>query len=632
MNKKLLLLTICACFTAFIFSQNTTLLTINGKEISKSSFEYLYHKNNTNNTVDKKSLDEYLDMFIAFKLKVAEAEALKMDTAKSFISELEGYRRQSAAPYLVDNEYKLMLEKEAYERMKMDVELGHIFIKLENTVLHDTLDAYNKALAIVNRVKKEDFGKVAEELSEDPKSKTQGGYLGYLSALKTIYSFESGVYKTPVGEVAGPIRSMFGYHVIKVIGQRPSRGKLLVAHILKQTNDTLPENDTIAQNDIQILYTKIQAGEDFGELAKQNSDDAYSAQSNGQLSWIEIGSTVKEFEDAAYTLKNIGDVSKPVKTKYGWHIIKLLDKKSLGSFDEEKAEIEKHFTMGERADMISESFNKKLKKEYNYTIDKKAINKIQKLAKELSDSIFYIKGAKLNKVLFAFADKSYTQAQLVEYMKAKKIPPLYYDAGLNRFSEIEILAYENSMLERKHLEFRNLIQEYKDGILLFNISNIYVWEKAMKDTEGLQKFFEQNKANYTWDAPRYKGRILYCKNKEIEKKVRAILQTEPTDSIDNKLRELNKDENAVKSDKGLYAKGAKTEIDYYVFRLGDYKPTKDYPIVFVDGELLQNPNCYQDVKGKVMQDYQTYLDKEWVKQLREKYSVKINQEVLKTIQ
>lgn len=631
MNKRLLLWTICAFSTVFIFAQDPTLVTINGKEISKSAFEYLYTKNNVNTSLDKKSMEEYFDMFINFKLKVAEAETLKMDTAKNFIDELEGYRRQLAINYLIDNEYKEKLIKETFERMKEDVEVAHIFIKVESNVPFDTLQKYNKAKAIVERLKTEDFTKVAKEVSEDPKSKVDGGYLGYVVAMKMVYPFESAAYNTPIGNVSMPVRSMYGYHVLKVLGRRPSRGKLLVAHILKMTNDTLPEKNITAQNDIQLLYTKIKDGEDFGKLAKENSEDTYSAQSNGELPWIETGNTVKEFEDAAYGIKEKGEISRPVKTPYGWHIIKLLDTKLMGSYEEEKSEIEKSFGYSDRPEMIRNAFYAKLKKMYTYTFDKKALAQLEKVATVSTDSVFYIKVAKFKKPLFTFADKIYTQDQLVSFLKEKKLPCSNLREGLHKFSNAEIYGYENSMLEKKYPDFRNLVQEYRDGILLFNISNNKIWEKAMSDTLGLKQFFQNNKANYTWDTPRFRGRVIYCKNKKVEIQVRDILKNAAADSIDVRLKRLNKDGNMVKSEYGLFAKGSKKEIDYYVFRLGDYKPTADYPIVFVDGKLISNPESCEDVKGKVIQDYQAYLDKEWIKQLRIKYPVNIDQQVLKTI-
>jgi len=632
MTKKFIFLFLSiSCFATLIVAQDATLLTVNGKNISKSAFEYIYNKNNSNTDLDKKTVAEYLDMFIAFKLKVAEAEALKLDTVKSFVSELESYRRQLAAPYLTDPKLKEKLVKEEYERMKEDVELSHIFIKLDSKKPNDTISQYNKALDILKKLKKEDFAKVARENSEDPSTKSNGGSLGYLTALRTIYPFETAAYNTPVGSIAGPIRSSFGYHIIKVTGRRPSRGKLLVAHILKSTNDSFPEKNIQAQRDIKVLYKRIKAGEDFGKIAKENSDDKFSAQSNGELPWLETGNVVKEFEDAAYSLKEKGQISEPIKTQFGWHIIKLLDTKSLESFEEVKPEIERIISYGDRAEMISNSFVSKLKKEYNFTVSKKAQSQLQSVADESTDSIFYIKGSKLKDVLYSFSNKIYTQAQLVDYMKTNKLSGSSLESSLKRFSDAEVLAYENSSLDQKYPDFKNLMEEYRDGSLLFNISNALVWEKAMNDTVGLRKFFNQNKANYVWEAPRYKGRVLYCKDNKTASQVKNILKTTPADSIDSQLRKLNKSGNVLKTEQGLYAKGTNKAIDYYVFRLGDFKPASDYPIVFVDGKLLSNPECCDDIKGQVVQDYQAYLDKEWLKQLRAKYPVSINQEVLKTV-
>ncbi len=633
MDKNILILLFSIVFFGHsINAQDSILMTINGKDISKSSFEYLYHKNNTNTSGDKKTLEEYLDLFVNFKLKVAEAELQQLDTAKTFKAELDSYRRQSSKPYFIDGEYKLQLEKEAYERMKEDVELAHIFIKLNNTVIHDTLDSYNRAVEIAKRVQTEDFEAVAKEVSEDSDSKEKGGYLGYMIALKTVYSFEDAVYNTPIGGVSGVIRSMNGYHIVKVYGRRPSQGKFLLSHILKLTNDSTPKKNIIAKNDITILYDKIRRGEDFGELAKKHSDDKNSAKVNGELPWVQSGNLIKEFEDVAFGLKTIGEVSKPVKTRYGWHIIKLKGKKPLGSFEELFPEIERAFSRGDRVDLVSKHFQRKLKKEYNYSINQKALAQIEKIAKELSDSLFYVKGVKLKKPLFTFADRVYSQSQFVKFMKEKKIPSLSYMLALDKYSYLELMSYENSVLEEKYPEFRHLIEEYRDGILLFNISNTQVWGKAMNDKEGLKAFYERNKKNYTWEAPRYKGRIISCKNKIIELQVREILKTSPTDSIDSSLRKLNNDENVVKSENGLFVEGSNEIVDFYAFKKGSFQPTKEFPVVFVEGKLLNGPECYEDIKGKVIQDYQAYLDKEWIKKLREKFPVNINKELLETIE
>lgn len=631
MSKSIVFVLLGTVLSVFVFAKEPALVTINGKEISKSSFEYLYHKNNTNTGIDKKSKKEYLSMFIDFKLKVAEAESLKMDTAQSFITELEGYRRQSAMEYLTDKDYKEKLMKEAYERMKEDVEIAHIFVKFDDDNQSDTLKAYKKAQTLYERLKKEDFATLAKEQSEDPASKEKGGYLGYISALKTIYPFETAAYTTPVGKISTPIRSMYGYHIVKVFGKRPSRGKLLLAHILKTTNDTLPEKNIQAENEIQYIYSQLKNGENFEKMVKEFSEDTYSAQKNGQLPWLESGNFIKEFEDAAYQIKEMGDFSYPVKTQFGWHIIKLLDKKQLGTYEEEKPTIEKSFVMGDRAQFVQQSFIAKLKNEYLYKVDKKALEQLQKLAKNTTDSLFYIQAANQHKMLFSFADKTYTQSQLAAFMKQRNLRPSVLQQALQYYSDEEIKNYENSRLEIKYPEFGHLVQEYKDGILLFNISNATVWEKALKDTTGLSQFFEANKANYTWSSPKYKGRIIYCNNAKTEKKVRNIFRTAPSDSIDVELNKLNKEKTVVKSEYGSFEKGAKKEVDYLVFKEGVLTPDADFPIVFVDGKLLSNPENYTDIKGKVVQDYQSYLDKEWIKQLRNKFPVKINEELFKTV-
>ncbi|MDD3079882.1 MAG: peptidylprolyl isomerase [Paludibacter sp.] len=629
--------------TLFAQTNDPVLMTINGKPVLKSEFEYIYNKNNSNNSLDKKTLDEYVDLFVNFKLKVEEAKAQGLDTTKSFINELSGYRSQLTKPYLTDQKVDEQILQEAYDRMKEDVEVSHILIRVpQNASPEDTLAAWKKINAIEKRLTKEDFAKVAKEVSEDQSAEKNGGYIGWISAFRTVYPFETMAYNTPVGTISKPIRTAFGYHIIKVHNRRNSQGEILVSHIMRFTTQGDDAKNKAAKEKIDSLYQRVLAGDDFGKLAKDYSEDRGSSVRNGELPWFGTGRMVPEFENAAFALKKVGDVSQPVQSAYGWHIIKLLDKRSLGSFESVKSDIERKVKRDERANRGQQAFIAKLRNEYNYTENAAAMADFVKLldGKTLNDSIFRLEISKLNKPLISFAGKQLTQADFVEYLKKNSFSDKITAAEiiedkLKSFSDKELLAYEDSQLENKYSDFRNLMQEYHDGILLFDISNSEVWEKASKDTEGLAKYFNEHKTDYTWEKPHFKGHIVYCKDQATYKAAKKLCKRLENDSIDKYLKtRLNDSIQYVKVEKGIYIQGENKAVDKYGFKdkKAAYEPAKDYPYVFVIGKNLKTtPEDYTDVRGLVTADYQEYLEKEWIAALRAKYPVVINKDVLKTI-
>ena len=628
--------------STFAQSPDPVIMTINNKPVLKSEFEYIYNKNNSNNSLDKKTLEEYVDLFVNFKLKVEEAKSQGIDTTKSFINELAGYRTQLTKPYLTDSKVDDALLQEAYERSKEDVDVSHILIRIpQNATPADTLKAFNEISAIWKRVQKEDFGKVAKEVSQDQSAEQNQGHIGWISAFRTVYPFETVAYNTPVGSISKPVRTSFGYHIMKIHARRNTLGEILVAHIMVFTSKGEDEKNKKAKAKIDSIYQRIKAGDDFGTLAKNLSDDKGSSVKNGELPWFGTGRMVPEFETAAFALKNTGDISEPVQSAYGWHIIKLLDRKGLASFEEMKADLDRKVKHDERANRGQHAFLTKSREKNNYVENTAGIQEFYKLlaGHTLNDSIFKAEASKLNKPLFTFAGKNYTQADFAKYLKKnpnteKTIPSEIIDEKLNAFADGELLAYEDSQLENNYDEFRYLMQEYHDGILLFEVSNREVWEKASKDIPGLTKYFSEHKADYTWEKPHFKGHVILCKDNATLLAAKSIVKKSDTDSIDKYLRtRLNDSIQYVKVEKGLYVQGDNKVVDDQIFKTKDkYVPTKEYPFFFVTGKLLKNkPEDYSDVRGLVTADYQEFLEREWIKALRAKYPVNVDQNVLKTV-
>jgi peptidyl-prolyl cis-trans isomerase SurA len=643
---KSLVITLLAfiAFSGSLFAQaaDPVLMNINGKPVLKSEFEYIYNKNNSNNSLDKKTLDEYVDLFVNFKLKVEEAKSQGIDTTSSFINELAGYRSQLTKPYLTDQKVDDQLLLEAYDRMKEDVDVSHILIRIQpNATPADTLKAWNEINEVAKRLKKEDFAKVAKEVSQDQSAEQNAGHIGWISAFRTVYPFETMAYNTPVGTISKPIRTAFGYHILKVHERRNSLGEILVSHIMKFSSQGDSAMNKQAKISIDSIYLRIKAGDDFGTLAKTLSMDKGSAEKNGELPWFGAGRMVPEFETAAFALKNIGDVSQPIQSAYGWHIIKLIDRKGIDTFENTKADLERKVKRDERANRGQQAFLTKLRADYNYGVIAANLQDFYKLAanRALSDSTFMVDASKLNKPLFSFADKKFSQDEFAEYLKKnnnteKTIVSEMIDEKFNAFVDSKLLAYEDEQLEKKYDDFRFLMQEYHDGILLFEVSNKEVWEKASKDTEGLDKYFRSHKTDYTWEKPHYKGRVVFCKDKATFKAAKSIVNKSHNDSIDKYLRtHLNDSIQYVKIVKGLYVQGENKAVDKFAFKTKDkYTPAVEYPFVFVAGKMLKKiPEDYTDVRGLVTADYQEFLEKEWIKALRTNYPVKVEQSVLKTV-
>jgi peptidyl-prolyl cis-trans isomerase SurA len=633
-------------------SADQVLMTVAGKNITKSEFEAIYYKNNNKSaSADSKSLQDYLELFINFKLKVREAEELGLDTVAAFKNELEGYRKQLAAPYLTDNEVNDMLLKEAYDRMKKDVRASHILIKCDAAALpKDTLIAYNKAIAARNRILKgEDFSKVARELSEDPSAKDNGGDLGYFTSMQMVYTFETAAFSAETNKVSMPVRTRFGYHIILKTDERPNQGQITVAHIMVKT----PQKDAAVKDTsktdpkakIDEMYAKIKAGADFAEMAKQFSDDKGSAKKGGELPMFGTGRMVIEFEKAAFALKNDGDMSMPIQTQYGWHIIKRLSKKELGSFDELKPELKAKIGKDSRSQNGKESMIAKIKKQYNF---KENLKLRDEFVKVMDTTFFDAKwkheaAAKLNKdALFSIGEKTYSQKDFAMYLenhqskRAKTDFTLLVKDMYKEFVNESCLGYEESKLASKYPEFKALLQEYRDGILLFDLTDKNVWSKAVKDTTGLKVFYEENKSKYMWDT-RAEATVYKCATEKVAADVRKMLKDKAKKKYTNDdiLKAINKDSQLnLNIETGKYSKGENDIVDKFEWKKGlSANSTVDKQVVFVDFENIIAPTnkSIAEAKGLITADYQNYLEKQWIASLRNKYQFSVDKAVLSTV-
>lgn len=581
------------------FAQSETLMTINGKPVSAEEFLYIYEKNNQAGAVDPKTMDEYLDMFINFKLKVAEAESQGIDSTEAFKKELKGYRAQATPKYLQDNAAMDSLVELSWRHMSKDRRAAHIAIQCPTNANEEDVEA---ALAKLTEARErvtvgrqvmqgkgkkakmvrqpvETFDAVAREISTDPSVQETGGELGWITPFRYVYPLEEAVYSTPVGQVSEIFRTQYGFHIVLVEEER-DHIEVKARHIMKMVpriNEADPEQvasaDSVAaakKAEIDAIAAKVNK-DNFAELAQAESDDRGSSMRGGDLGWFGKGMMVKPFEEAAFALKE-GEISAPVRSAYGWHIIFKEGERGIQPLDSMRTQILRQVQRDERAKEADKSFIRKVRSEYN-------------LPAEMSDA--------------------------------------------------DVKAYADAHLEEKYADLKNLVQEYHDGILLFEVSLREVWDKAAKDTVGLEKFFQEHKKNYTWDKPRWKGYLLQCKDKNSAKVAQTIIKSAEKDSVNIYINHrLNNDSvQYVKVQHGLWEQGKNAAVDKYAFKdkKAEFKPNEQLPIVVPVGKKLKAPESWEDEKGRVTTDYQDFLEAQWIKRLREKYPVEINQEVWKKI-
>lgn len=624
------------------FSQDDPIvMTVNGTDVTKSEFEHIFKKNNKDEDITKEDIDEYLELFVNFKLKVTAAEELGMDTVKKFKEELGQYREQLAQPYLIDQKLNEQLMKEAYDHMCYEVKASHILVKLERgDKPADTLKAYNKIVTAKKRIEGgESFGTVAFEVSEDPSAKQNKGSLGYFTAFKMVYSFENAAYNTEPGKLSEIIKTRFGYHLLQVEDKRKARGTRLAAHILIRAEDDLKEKAIESEAKAREIYNKLKEGSTFEQMAKQFSEDRNSAATGGKLKWFGAGDLISEFDEALFALKENGDFSEPVKTRFGWHIIQLLDSKKLGSYDELKGEIKSKISKDARNTKTKASFITQLKDEYNYTVNKKVMDAFIKSVDSslVKGKYSYEKNNLDKKWLIEFAENKLTVADFGEYLEKKqkksktKTKVEIVQINFNKWVDKALINYEKSQLERKYVKYKMLMKEYRDGILLFELTDEMVWAKAVKDTSGLKSFYEENKADFVWKE-RVDADFYHCIDEKAFKQVKSLLKVgKERDSI---AIVVNAD-----SPLNVNVKSMKEEISSLEYVKSKLKVGANGPFEF-NGQLVlinvkeiiaPGNKDFKEAKGIITAAYQDHLEKKWIKELKGRFAVEINKDVLYTI-
>ena len=612
------------------------LMTINGKDIKLSEFEYLYHKNNQQQ-IEKETLEQYVDRFVLYKQKVADAEAAGIDTTSLFIKEFEGYQKDLAAPYITeDTTYGCQFIQEAYDRYKQQIDIDHFMLPVGSAA--ETMANMNRMDSIRNCVLNgEKWEDLVDKYSSDPSKTRNHGHYGFISSLMFPYDFENVAYGTPVGEVSKPFATKYGVHMIRVNGKR-DREDVHAKHILKLfPHGATDEQKAACKAQMDSIYALLQAGADFEELAKKESQDG-SANRGGDLGWFGRGRMVPPFEKVAFELAD-GAISEPFATQYGYHIIKKVAH-GIQPLSQLRPAIENSFKHDDRDKLIQERRLSDWKAKYNYSVNPEAIDYITNALNAAGkfDSAFVaqtIKGCKLPLMTYG-NNESLPVMSLLPQLNNKAVftnlsaAKDYLMSRIDNMADAALQDYNANELVKSNPEYRNLLNEYRDGMLLFEISNRRVWKAAGKDTAGLEKYFAENRGKYNWDEPHFKGIILSAKNDTILNMVKADMATMASDTLTDALHE--KYGSDIRMERMVVKQGENALADYLAFHVGEKPERKGYSeCMILEGGVISQPQEMSDVRGAVTSDYQDVLEQLWKKELAKKYPAKINKKVLKQV-
>lgn len=610
-------------------NNDPVLMTVNGKDVPLSEFEYLYNKNNSQQ-LQPQTLDDYVEMFVNYKLKVADAEAAGIDTTASFRQELTKYCNDLARPYLRDQALADSLLKVSYDHLLENVTVSHVMVPAGQTP-----EEYRQSYASLDSLRsaildgKTTFEEVAQQYSVDRGSKDRGGLMGTVIAGRFPWAFEDMAYNTPVGQISPVVNSGFGLHIIRVEKREPAKGEVHAAHILKLTRDVPDEQLPAIEAQIDSVYTVVTApGADFAEIATRESQDPGSARKGGDLGWFGPGMMVQPFDSISFALAD-GEISKPFKTSFGYHIIKRYEHRDVASFDEMRDQLTKLMQRDVRGTMPEQRRLQQLAREFKAELFTESF---QAYAANPADT-------KLS--AYTIGGKNVTVAEIAAELNATGNAPTEPEAlaeALRQLSEArmneKVMEMARQQLAQNNPDYRNLTNEYRDGILMFEISNRNVWDRAAKDTEGLEKYFLTHRDDYKFESPKYKAFVVFAAADSTMNAAREYAESLGTPDPATFAQKMNdKFGRDIKVERVIAAKGENAITDYLGFGGEKPAPTKSrWNFYFpVGGKVIEAPEDATDAKGAVTNDYQNELERQWLDSIHKKYKVKINKKVLKEV-
>jgi peptidyl-prolyl cis-trans isomerase SurA len=616
--------------------KSEALFSINKKPVTTDEFVYLYTKNHQHKpeefTADK--IEEYLKLFINYKLKVEEALNRGYDTTAAFRKEYNGYRDELLKPYLPDARVVDSLVKISYDRMKEEVKVSHILITLKpDASPADTLKAWQEIMNLSKRILNgEDFGTLAMAYSQEPGAKETKGNLGYFTALQMVFAFEQAAYKTPVGELSKPVRTRFGYHILKVLDRRPSRGEVEVSHIMIRTGQGIDNKK--AKDRIFDIYDQLQKGVKWEELCEQYSEDPNSKDNGGRLRPFGVGAMamIPEFEEMAFALNKKGDISDPFESQYGWHILRLESKIPLPPFDELKASLTSRVSRDERVQISRQALRDKMKRESGFTENTVVKSKLLSLADSSLTKGTWNPSFDKNRaeeVLFTLEKQPFRVKDFLSYIKSNHAvtglaPEQYLVQLYENYVEASLVRLMEQKIKTASPDYKWLLKEYYEGILLFEIMEKEVWNKATEDTVGQRNFYHGHMASYT-AKDRIAGKIYSSPSRDLLLQLQKLLAENDTTAgafaAKNKIRQEG---------------GAFEKTDRPVLAKINWTPglqiaenNGSYYLVSVNNLLPPGQKSFNEARSSVISDYQTYLEDSWIRQLSKKYKVKVYQKIKK---
>lgn len=619
-------------------NSNEVLFTVENKPITTSEFTRVYNKNlDLVKDESQRDVDNYLQLYINYQLKLKEAKRLKLHEDAAYLKEFESYKQQLLKNYSSDAEVTDELVKEAYNRTAFDINASHILVRID-LAEKDTVIAYNKIKTFRERALTEGFDNV-RALVHDGQT-IYGEELGYFSAFKMVYDFETVAYNTPIGEISEPFRTQFGYHIVNVKDKRPSRGEVTVAHIMISLNQT----DESVNPEVRIneIYKKLNQGETFEALAKQFSDDKSSANKGGALAPFKGGQlSALEFEDVAFSLKDKNQVSQPFKTQYGWHIVKLLDKKPLQSFEELKSELQNRVQRDSRSKLINKALVNKLKNKYVVTSSTKNLTAFENiLTPDYFNKTWRVPENIESRELFKIDSISYASIDFAKHLENSQKnyfgKTVNFDyvvkTEYNNFLDASILKYHEDHLEFTNLEYANILNEYRDGLLLFDLMEKEVWNKAMKDSVGLLNYYENHKSQYTWSDRVDVVVATSASPSDVALAQNMMKEGLAIDDINTKLNTNNQQK--VIFTKGIYATNDDKLPSDLVMETGVskmYHHNDAHHVFLINKIIPATTKSFEEAKGQVVNDYQTQIETKWLEELRLRYPVQVNQKALNKV-
>jgi peptidyl-prolyl cis-trans isomerase SurA len=618
------------------------LFTVDGQSVPASEFTYIYSKNNREDAdFSEKSLREYLDLYVKFKLKVREAYAMGLDTVATLKNELGGYRKQLADSYLNDKEIMDRLVREAYDRMQEDVRVAHIMVRTNPNLATDTMAGYERIQKIYQDLQKgTSWEDATRRSSEDNATKEVGGDMGFITATlpNGFYAFENAAYSTPVGTYSAPIRTTIGYHIVKVLEKRPARGEMDVAHILLRVKSD-GSNEKSVKAKIDSLHMALVKGASFESMVRANSEDKSTQDRGGFVGVMTINKFEKPFEDAAFSLAKDGDFSEPVRTRLGWHIVKRNKKRPLLAYDAVKKKIEAQIARDERIASARQAMVNRIKKDAGYFVDEKVYNEfVANAGEDLQTYRWQVPNVPAA-TLIKIGKEDYTNIDFGNYVRlnartrmgvAKGTPSKeILDKVFTEFVTEKALHFEEQNLASKYPEFKALMREYEEGIMLFEATKLNVWDKASRDSVGLIKFHNAHRNNYMWEE-RVEIATLTIDSSAMDK-LPALKKLAAKKSLSTVQANAKKKKIPVMVTRRIYQKDEKLPegLLWAAGSLADLPDGKG--VVRVERIIPPQPKSLEEARGYIIADYQDQLEKEWVASLQAKYPYKVDEAVLKSL-